>query len=325
VGPTNALADMPIRFKLVNAVPATLFVGIIGMLLLSGAPRRAPSFDVLLERARHYGWVGAAAAAGVVAVGALLLEPLELASIRLLEGYWSPWGPLGKLADLGCWLQERRQERLLFLYDVAGSGSETAARVQRQLAAFPEGGPLLPTALGNRLRAFEERAGAAYSVQAIHLWPRLYHVLPDSALATVNEFRNQLDTASRLCLSLGMTALIAAGLLARQPLWWMLPVVLLLASVAAYRSALAAADNYGVAVATAIDVYRLRLLQEMRLQMPVDTEEERQINDQLRQLWAGSRVASVAYALTDGDTGTSSKSRRDRGGRPLRRRGRRSL
>jgi hypothetical protein len=299
--PVDALNEVPARFKLVNALPAALFVCTIGVLLLSGAPQEAPAFDHLLESARRFGWAGAAAAVGFVAVGAVLLEPLELASIRLLEGYWSAWGPLRRAADLGRWVQRRKLERLKLLTDVAQARSIPSADIDAELLNFPSSGALLPTALGNRLRAFEERAGRAYGLQAIVLWPRLYYVLPDTVLSYVARTRNQLDTASRLCLTLMLSAAAAAVLLATHPLWWLVPLAMLAGAAVAYRSALAAAGNFGVAVTAAIDVYRLRLLQELRVDMPVDTAGERTINDQLSLLWAGEKRAGVRYAPADSD------------------------
>jgi hypothetical protein len=174
-----------------------------------------------------------------------------------------------------------------------------AAEAEDELRHFPAA--TLPMSLGNRLKAFEERAGAAYGIRAIDLWPRLHYALPEVVLSYVNLHRNQLDTACRLCLSLAVAAVGSFGLLIRFTLWWWLPLALLIGAVVAYRAALAAAENYGVAVRAAIDVYRLRLYQEMRLHMPPDTTAERTINDNLRRLWMGDATASVQYAPTDSD------------------------
>lgn len=269
--------------------------------MLSGAPGQAPDFDLLLDQARRYGWAGAALSAAVVAVGAIMLEPLELASIRLLEGYWSAFGPLRRMAGFGRSVQRHRRDRLRFLYETAAYWGRDTTELEGLLQAFPSGDNLLPTALGNRLRAFEERAGRAYGFQAIVLWPRLYYVLPEPVLAYVGRCRNQLDTASRLCLTFLVSVPATGVLIARYPIWWLLPAGLTAASVLAYRATLAAADNYGVAVRAAIDVHRLRLLQEMRVEMPPDTAAERAVNERLASLWAGSTSAVVPYAPADND------------------------
>lgn len=297
--PVEAIGDLSVRFKLVNALPAAFLVCLIGVLTLSGAPLASPDFGKMVDRARDYGWTGAAISVAVIAVGALLLEPFELASIRLLEGYWAAWGPMRKLGDFGRWMQTRRRDRLMFLMEAYEDLPE-AAEAQDQLKHVPAQA-LLPTSLGNRLRAFEERAGAAYGIPAIDLWPRLHYALPEAVLSYVNMHRNQLDTACRLCLSLATAGVGTFGLLIRFPLWWWLPLALVIGAVVAYRATLAAAENYGVAARAAIDVYRLRLYQEMRVQTPADTAEERTINDNLRRLWMGDNSASVRYAPTDSD------------------------
>ncbi|GAA2555908.1 hypothetical protein GCM10010435_28150 [Winogradskya consettensis] len=297
---TDVLADLPTRFKLVNALPATFFAVLTGALLLAGAPGEAPGWDNLVEHGRRYGWVGAVGAMALVTVTALLLEPLELASIRLLEGYWSARGPLGRAAEFGRWIQRQRRDRVEFLLDAALVQGMPTEDLQLQLALMPQG-ELLPTALGNRLRSFEEKAGRAYGLESTELWPRLYYVLPEPVLAYVGKARNQLDTASRLCLTFILSALVSAVLLAGHPLWYALPAGSALAAAASYRSALAAADSFGIAVTAAIDVYRLRLLQEMRVDMPADTAAERLINETLRDLWTGDTTASVRYAPADSD------------------------
>ncbi|MEV4144087.1 hypothetical protein AB0J40_10490 [Amycolatopsis sp. NPDC049691] len=291
----SGISELPLRFKLVNAVPAALVVTTAGALILGGAPQRPPSFDVLVARAQAANWFGAVGAIALLAIGALLLEPFELNSIRVLEGYWSTAGPLGRLARFGRWLHERRRSRLQFLAKMHPELVEEGIDDEIQ-TRWPQAWPLLPTALGNRLRAFEEQAGSAYQLDTIELWPRLYYALPESALGTVNGYRTQLDVASRLSLSLLTSALIAAGLLFAHGWWLTLPAVLVLSSWLAYRAALAAAGNYCVAVRAVIDVYRLKLLQAMQLKMPANLGEEQVINEALSRVWRGDPAADLTYA-----------------------------
>lgn len=298
--PTEVFADLPARFKLVNALPASLLVCLIGALVLSGAPAKEPSFATLLEESREFGWLGAAVAAAVVALGALILEPFELASVRWLEGYWPAKAPLSGISEFGRWMQERKRDRLQFTIGTI-TDAEVRNEAIRQRSEIPTSRPLLPMALGNRLRAFEEEAGQQYRLDAIQVWPRLYYVIPEEALSYINAHRNQLDTMCRLCLTFALSAACSGSLLLRFPTWWILPLGLAAASVLSYRGALASVSNYSIAVTAAIDVYRLRLLQEMRIEMPRDTDEERIINDKLRRLWKRDPTASVGYAPTDTD------------------------
>lgn len=279
-------ADLTPRLKFVNILPSALLITVVVALILGGAPAHAPSFDRLLGNARSYGWPGAVLASVGALVAGLLLQPLELASIRLLEGYVSATGPLGPLARMGTWVQANRRSRLLWQHNRLQYDDPLSAQdAQFRLTRMPHTQPVLPTVLGNRLRAAEERAGRPYRLDSLLTWPRLYHVLPQEVLQTISEGRNELDTAARLCLSFVLTSAVTTGLLLLHPWWLLLPAAFAVLSWFAYRAAVHAATTYGDTVAAVIDVYRMRLLQEMRIALPKDTDEERELNKKLIDLW----------------------------------------
>ncbi|WP_406480254.1 hypothetical protein [Streptomyces sp. NBC_01615] len=300
-------SDLAPRLKFVNVLPTAILLIIVASLLLSGAPANAPSFEALVDNAGHYGWVGAAlATAGSLVVG-LLLQPLELASIQVLEGYWGRSGPLAPLAAFGSWMQERRKSRLDWVIDhLTDRLPLLADSAAQKLDLLPDAN-LLPTKLGNRLRAAEDRAGAPYGLDAVMAWPRLFFSLPEDALQKVTEYRNQLDIAVRLCITFGLGALITTALLVLHPLWLAVPAICALLSWFAYHAALHAATTYGIAFTAAIDVYRMKLLRDLSLKMPANTDEERDINGKLMALWErrGGWPAPVDYAPA-GDSDTSS-------------------
>ncbi|MER6417970.1 hypothetical protein [Streptomyces sp. NPDC001137] len=278
-------ADLTPRLKFVNILPSALLLTVVGSLILGGAPANAPELQRLLDNARSYGWAGAAVASVGALVAGLLLQPLELASIRLLEGYVSATGPLGPLARVGTWVHANRRSRLTWQDEHLDYDDPRAEAARFGLSLMPDRAPVLPTALGNRLRAAEERAGRPYGLDALLTWPRLYHVLPQEVLQTVSRSRNELDTAARLALSFGLTSVVTAGLLLPHSWWLLLPVAFAVLSWFAYRSAVHAATTYGNTVAAVVDVYRLRLLQEMRVALPADTGKERALNGKLTDLW----------------------------------------
>ncbi|HEY0638508.1 MAG TPA: hypothetical protein VGD67_12740 [Pseudonocardiaceae bacterium] len=305
--------DLPTRLKLVNVLPVTIVLATTTLLLLSGAPRQSPSLEVVATNIRSLGWPTLVIGTAVSLIAGLALQPLELASIRLLEGYWRPQGLLGPAGRLGCWVHERRRSRLQWLVSYEGRGVEgpLASDAVTELQSYPDSMAVLPTALGNRLRAMEERAGAPYHLDAIHAWPRLYFVLPQDALDKVNAHRNELDVTVRLSIAGAITGLISASLLIRFGWWLVLPAAFLLAAAFAYRSSLAAATNYRVAVCAAFDVHRLRLHQTMRLQMPVDSDHEQAINAVLNGYWRRNGAYGVLrYATTDQDVGITVQRRR---------------
>jgi hypothetical protein len=137
------------------------------------------------------------------------------------------------------------------------------------------------------------------------MWPRLYFILPADALEKIAEHRNQLDISVRLSLSLGVGSIATTVLVLPYPAWWAVPVAFALMSWFAYKSAVSAATAYGVVVAAAVDVYRLKLLQALRIKMPKDTEEEREINIALTNHWkrVSDTPSKVTYAQPDSDLG----------------------
>ena len=292
-------SDFPLRFRLVDVAPTALFVLVVGGLLLAGAPAHAPSADRALAQTRAVGWIGASVATIAVAVIALILQPLELATVRFLEGYWSGAGPLVRVARLQVWVQERRRDRYQWLVETQAV-SELSPEASHRVLEWPDSG-VLPTALGNRLRAYESTAGRAYGLDAIATWRRLYFVLPESALTIVNQHRNQMDTTCRFSVSLALSAIASFGLLLAHGVWLFFPTALALGSWAAYRAALAAATNYGMAFTAAIDVYHLELLRQLGVKAPQDTADERKTTAPLQLLWIGDKEASVQYAGDDGD------------------------
>jgi hypothetical protein len=298
--------DFTTRQKFVNVAPAMLAVGIIETLVIAGAPDEAPTVGRLLGRLEIYGWIGGAVLIVSAVVLVLLLEPLELATIRFMEGYWNPFGPLAAAAQLGLWLQQRRHSRLQWISDeFPGTAQSDAA--YRKLKDFPDGWPLLPTSLGNTLRAMEEQAGEPYGLNSLTAWPRLYEALPEAGLKRMSEKRNALDTAARLCLSLALAAIISFGLLAKHGWWLLAPAGMLALAAIAYQASIAAARNYGITACAMFDVHRLKLLQLMRIEMPPSLQEELQVNKVLMKLWereiARAPNDDIKYGRTDTDVG----------------------
>ncbi|MEV6491006.1 hypothetical protein AB0M20_20690 [Actinoplanes sp. NPDC051633] len=296
--------DFTTRQKFVNLVPALLSIGVVSILIVAGAPDQAPTIGRLTGRVKEYGWTGAAFITAGSVLAALLLEPLELASIRLLEGYGSPRGLIGRIRGHGVWMQQRRKERFEWIL------SNTADVAERRHAAqmvnrMPFESALLPTSLGNRLRHMEEQAGKPYELISLRAWPRLYLVLPESTQKVVADGRNQLDTAARLCLSLALTSVVVLGLLFRHGWWMLAALALFLLSCLAYRSAVEAAGVYATAVFAAYDVHRLKLLQAMHLNIPSGLLAERELNDDLMSLWRRPNVHpfDIPYGRTDSDVG----------------------
>ncbi|MFD3696981.1 hypothetical protein ACFWUZ_12645 [Streptomyces sp. NPDC058646] len=282
--------DGSVRFFSVAYLPtyvATLFV-----LLLIWAG--APGAEVSLRRAWRTATGVSAGQAVWIALGttlaALVFQPFQLAAIRLLEGGWPDALGAGPCRRL----QRRRKERLAARAAQAGLPHDASPeRVQlagvaaaRLRLRYPLPDHLLrPTALGNVLAALRDSAGRDHGWDAAVAWPRLYPVLGDRSRAVVDDCRDSLDGAARLCVTGAATALVSAALLLRSGWWLLLALVPAALAALAYHGAVQAALAYGDAVRAAIELHRFDLLEALHLPLPDSLEEERTLAQHLCLHW----------------------------------------
>ena len=245
--------------------------------MLAGAPGHDPS----LKRARA---VAAGLSAGewaalafVLLTVVLVTQPLQVQLVRALEGYSTAW----PLRPLLTWKRDRHAATLEGLRTVVREGDADAALAAADRARFeypPDEARVLPTRLGNALRAFEDRAGEYYGWDTIVAWPRLYALLPDRAAAIVADARNQLDSACSFAVAFGLASVVTCGLLIPRGAWCLLALVPAAVAWLAYRGAVSSALALGLAVQTAFDLHRLELLVAMGLAvLPADADEERRV------------------------------------------------
>ena len=129
-----------------------------------------------------------------------------------------------------------------------------------ELRLLPPREHVMPTQLGNALRAAEVRAGEPYGLDAVVAWPRLYPLLSDPVRAVVDGQRDALDVNARFCAVFGAAAAISAALLVTHGWWLLVAAGWLVLSWLAYRATVAAALAYGEAIRTAVDLHRFTLL-----------------------------------------------------------------
>ena len=293
--------DGSVRFFAVAYLPA--YVGTVFILVLIWAG--APGADVSLRRAWRTATEVSTGQAAWIVVGttvvAIVFQPFQLAVIRVLEGGWPD--TLG--AGAGRALQRRRKARLAALAEPAGLGQDPPPAVVQQAGAaaatlrrrYPLPDHLVrPTALGNVLAALRDTAGRDHGWDATVAWPRLYLVLGDRSRAVVDDCRDSLDGAARLCVSNAVTALVSTALLLRSG-WWLL-LVLVPAAVAAltYRGAVQASLAYGDAVRSVFELHRFDLLEALHLPLPDSLQEERALAEALCRHWRQGPPPPSRYA-----------------------------
>lgn len=223
----------------------------------------------------------------LVTLIAYLLQSFTRFLIRTFEGYTWP-SPLrrwaaGRAALRWSALKKERAE--------AARQNDLARYAHRQDQLYHEypdqAWLLLPTRLGNVLRAAEGYAGRAYGMDAPFWWPRLWPLLPEKSQAAVDD---ALITVVSLLNFALLTIYVAADVAlylngCRIPyrLWWALGALALgiLLILVAYRGAVAQARSYGQHIRTAVDLYRFQLLTALHLPLPATPLEERALWDRL--------------------------------------------
>ena len=235
-------------------------------------------------------------------VVALIAEPLQITLVRLLEGYWGQSLAGRLLAAPGTAYHRARRLRLDTRQQRRPNdppvSPERREQAARKLRDYPPADAVLPTKLGNVLRAAEYQAGRSYGLDAISLWPRLYPLLADKTAAVVDDLRDQLDLAARFCSVFLLATVITVACLAPYGWWLTVAAGTLAAAVLSYQAALSAASAYGQAVAAAFDLHRFDLLRALHLPLPPDLLSEVQANQQLSSFIG--QPQEYLFALTHG-------------------------
>lgn len=146
---------------------------------------------------------------------------------------------------------------------------------------YPERARTMPTRLGNALRAVEDRAGHQYGLDAITVAPHLALIAPDSHVAYLQDSREQLDLAVRLCSVSLLATVITVPATLTDGLWLLLALVPYALAYVAYRAAVSAADEFTTALSTIIDLDRFALYRHLGLRRPRTTHQERRRNERL--------------------------------------------
>ena len=209
------------------------------------------------------------------------------------------------------WRRSRLENRQRREGDRVDRRAERQAAAQR-LRGYPPADALLPTGLGNVLRAAELRAGERYGLDSLVTWPRLYPVLGEQVRALADDRRDQLDLSVRFCVVFAVATPVLLALLAPYGWWLAVPAGTFALAWLSYRAAIAAAAGYGEALETAFDLHRFDLLRALHLPLPDDLATEPRANEQvsafLRQpfeyvflLQHGGEAGNIRYVHSDGD------------------------
>lgn len=241
--------------------------------------------------------------AGVGAwVGSVFLLLTNQTLIRFLEGY----GLLSKLwmpREVQLLKYRRLWRRLCVLEDDwrqrRKNGQEIPTKIQserekimlRLVRCYPDQERyLLPTALGNAIRAFEVYPRVMYGLEGIQGWHRLLAVTPSDYRRTIEEAKVSLDFLVNVFALAGIFIIVffvTAYMHQKvQPRELLLPLAALVIMAGAYRGAIKAALSWGEVVKAAFDIYHRELAEKLGYELP-DNADER------RDLWASYSQAVI--------------------------------
>jgi hypothetical protein len=291
-------------FSLVSVLPSTLFVAYIFLLVESGAWQHAPQWGNGIREARELspgGWAGLALIS--LATG-LALHPVQFTVVQLFEGYWGTGSVAQRIRSAAL---HRHHKRRIALYGTAVWARDELAHwedsgqplqpdyvarklsllsirdeADRAYAAYPENpAHVMPTRLGNMLRRYEVLAGAPYHLDAPTVLPHLSLVAPAQHVSYLNDQRSAMDLSVRMALMSLMACWATMLFLWNDGLWLLIALIPYSLTYVLYRGAVVCAQSYGIALSTIVSLNRFSLYSQMHLEMPTDTEAEREVNEKL--------------------------------------------
>jgi len=217
----------------------------------------------------------------LITVLAYLLMPLTRPTVRFYEGYWPRW-LYRRFGDMPRWGERAIYERMTKDLDQAEVKEDRPRFNELQAVLFygyPKRERLMPTRLGNALRAAEDYSKGAYGdgMDTVFWWPRLWPLLPEKVQEEVEE------ALTPMVALLNFSSLVAivsiGGSLYLGGLGFLKEAVLVFAggvvlAFISYRAAVSQAQSYGERIRSAVDLYRFDLLKSLHQTLPETLDDE---------------------------------------------------
>ncbi|MHC5907277.1 hypothetical protein ACVNF4_25795, partial [Streptomyces sp. S6] len=143
----------------------------------------------------------------------------------------------------------------------------------RRAAAGPEEDVLLPTALGNALRAGELSAGERYGLTTLASWPRILMQTSDRLSEVLRSARTALDASVNLCWSFLASGILGTVALYDEPPMRWAPLAAFALAALAYKGAVTSAQAYAGLMHVVYDLHRFDLLEALHHPLP-DADDE---------------------------------------------------
>lgn len=214
-----------------------------------------------------------------VVVVAYFLYNSQYTIIRLFEGYWPR--RLHGLRNSRVELHKKRWEYLEALALQSPTPQEANEIHVEQLTFYPPPTHLdkmMPTRLGNILRAAEVYPYDRYGIDAAVIWPRLRPLLKPEAMALLEDRKTTMAFMLSMSLLSAAFSLVWCPVLALSSNRWDLFLLCALGwplAWACYAGAVQSAVAYGEQLRATFDLYRHDLLKALGRPAPPDGEAER--------------------------------------------------
>ncbi|MEU0338594.1 hypothetical protein ABZ092_06320 [Streptomyces bobili] len=256
------------RFVRVALLPSLACCSLLALVAITGGEQ--PRSSVPRAWRSQPGEVKALLVAGfltAVLLVSAITDSAQSVLLRCAEGYW------GRIVDRSLGRIGRRCHRLRLLRSADGSVHHQYPPRSRLLE-------VMPTRLGNILRAAELYPQLRYGIDAVLVWPRLFHLLPDGLLGALATARAELSALLVRAFLSCVFAVLGAGYVAARSGPPSLLLECLWAGVllawASCRGALNAAAVYGQHIRAAFDLHRNDLLEALGERPSPDPEAERE-------------------------------------------------
>jgi hypothetical protein len=261
------------RFLLVAFLPVLIFVVAVATLaavlfgdvhrLLAGWQSLPVSVQIL----------GTLALLAVVWMLGGFLDSQRRNLTQLFEGYtlvrWAGWAAQPFID----WHRERKRS-ITFDADPAGPRYFR----EEHWVLYPKSvDNILPTRLGNVMRAAEDYSEERFKADYLIVWPRLAHVCSVRFVQDYEASRANVDFLLVVCF-LSVAFGVVGGGMAASAGSIMVFLVVTVGSLGlgwlAYTSAVSAAIEFGEQIRASVDLFRINLLEQLRYPLPEDTEDE---------------------------------------------------
>lgn len=301
-------------FSVISVVPSSLYVIFVYALVTSGSLQHSPNWSHAFNSLEKLGLGGVTLLAFLSVALGVIIHPAQFAIVQFFEGYWGNTRVaqavrvqrILRYQQLCVKLRSERIRTKSSLSQLQKSGTDAPANRVGPLSVLSEASRVrdnfpraidnvMPTRLGNVLRRAESQAGSQYGLDALVAVPHILMVAPASHAEYVNDQRSQLDLAVRMTFMSALASATAVLFLWHCRFWLFIAVIPYALAYLSYRGSVVAAGHYGSALDTLINLDRFALYQQLHLELPAGTTEEREMNVELASLFDYDDAAAVNY------------------------------